>query len=165
MKKNFIKVVKAAKNKKLGTRIISFLLLLIFTFSAIPAIVYAEAGAALKNIDFSSDSDFDGEATIPDFEAPIYEVKSLREESVKHFRLSDGSYVAAQYLYPVHYEDENGIMQEINNALYEGAGGVYTNENARIKFAKKITGNEEIFSLHDKNTKITLALRGGGMVI
>ena len=37
-----------------------------------------------------------------------FEVEELRDESVKHFRLEDGSYIAAQYDVPVHYLDENG---------------------------------------------------------
>ena len=39
----------------------------------------------------------------------VFEVTELREESVKHFRLSDGTYVAAQYNAPVHYLDDDGI--------------------------------------------------------
>ena len=112
MKKNFIKVVKGAKNKKLGTRIISFLLLLIFTFSAIPAIVYAEAGAALKNIDFSSDSDFDGEATIPDFEAPIYEVLG---ENVELTLL--GSVVVPSIRILVKQLSEKGVRIEVDELI------------------------------------------------
>lgn len=160
MRKKFTKAIKAMINKKTGTRVISFILFLVFAFSAVPPIVYAEVGEALKNIDSASDSSFEGQAALPtDVDAPIYEVTSLREESAKHFRLPDGSYVAAQYAYPVHYEDENGVMQEIDNFLHDG-NGVYTNDSARIKFAKKITGNSELFTLHEKNTKMTFSLVG-----
>ena len=142
------------------SKLIAFVLSVLTLFYAIPAIVYAEAIDAIGSLAAESDSVPDGEATAADYDAPIYEVKSLREEAVKHFRLPDGSYVAAQYQYPVHYEDENGVMQDIDNSLYVGSGGVYTNENSRIKFAKKITGNQELFALHDGNTKMTLALIG-----
>lgn len=39
----------------------------------------------------------------------LYEIERLREESVKHFRLSDGTYTAVNYNTPVHYlyEDKN----------------------------------------------------------
>ncbi len=159
MKKKFVKAIKAAASKKLGTRIISFLLLLIFTFSAIPPIVYAEAGEALKNIDFSSDSVSDGEAVSTDFDAPIYEVKALREEAVKHFRLSDGSYVAVQYDSPVHRLDGSGEWRDIDNTLVD-EGSEFSTDDKRVKFTKKITGNGEIFTLHENNTKITFSLNG-----
>lgn len=86
-----------------------------------------------------------------------FEVEELREESVKHFRLEDGSYVAAQYDAPVHYLDENGEWQDIDNSLSDN-GSEYSTTNARIKFAKKITGNENLISLHEGNYKITMRL-------
>ena len=36
----------------------------------------------------------------------LFEEESLREESVKHFRLNDGTYIAVDYGTPVHYEDD-----------------------------------------------------------
>ena len=39
-----------------------------------------------------------------------------REESVKHFRLEDGSYLAVSYGVPVHYR-ENGEWMNIDNTL------------------------------------------------
>ena len=86
-----------------------------------------------------------------------FEVEELREESVKHFRLEDGSYIAAQYDAPVHYLDENGEWQDIDNSLSD-MGNEYSTNNAKIKFAKKITGNENLFTLHDGNYKITMSL-------
>ena len=86
-------------------------------------------------------------------------MRLFREESVKHFRLSDGSYIAAQYNSPVHTLDENGVWQDIDNSLSK-SGSEFSNPTARIKFAKKITGNSTLFSLHDGNDKITLSLIG-----
>lgn len=45
----------------------------------------------------------------------ICELESLREESVKHFRLEDGSCIAVQYSNPVHTLDDNGKWQDIDN--------------------------------------------------
>lgn len=45
------------------------------------------------------------------------EVEELREEDTKHFRLSDGSFVAVSYGLPVHYENEDGQWQDIDNSL------------------------------------------------
>ena len=86
-----------------------------------------------------------------------FEVEDLRSEFVKHFRLEDGSYIAAQYDVPVHYLDENGEWQDIDNSLSD-IGNEYSTNNAKIKFAKKITGNENVFTLHDGNYKITMSL-------
>lgn len=46
----------------------------------------------------------------------VSEVTDLREESVKHFLCEDGTYIAATYATPVHYE-ENGKWKEIDNSL------------------------------------------------
>lgn len=45
------------------------------------------------------------------------EVKALRRENVKHFRMSDGSYVAVSYGTPVHYLDENREWTDIDNTM------------------------------------------------
>lgn len=46
----------------------------------------------------------------------VREVIELREESAKHFLCEDGSYIAATYSAPVHYQ-ENGEWKEIDNSL------------------------------------------------
>lgn len=45
----------------------------------------------------------------------VGEVVSKRGESVKHFRMSDGSFTAISYGFPVHYRDVNGELCDINN--------------------------------------------------
>ena len=47
----------------------------------------------------------------------IGEAEHLRTETEKHFRLSDGSFIAVNYGGPVHYEDSNGEWQDIDNTL------------------------------------------------
>ncbi|MBQ1261171.1 MAG: DNRLRE domain-containing protein, partial [Clostridia bacterium] len=147
--------------KTIVTKVISFILSMLILFYAVPSVVYAETIDALSNLGSDESSiSVENSSSGADFKLPMYEVEELREENVKHFKLSDGSYVAAQYNYPVHYEDENGRLLDIDNALSDASGGVYANKNARVKFAKKITGNESLFTLHDGNTKITLSLIG-----
>ena len=41
----------------------------------------------------------------------VSEIEDMRTEYTKYFRMSDGSYMAAQYAQPVHYE-ENGEWKE-----------------------------------------------------
>ena len=143
------------------TKLVSFALSLLILFYAIPSIVYAEAIDALSDIGDKKEAlSADASDFASDINTPVYEVEELREENVKHFKLSDGSYVAAQYNYAVHYDDGSGKLLDIDNSLSEASGGVFANKNARIKFAKKITGNGSLLTLHDKNAKIELSLIG-----
>ncbi|MBE6644827.1 MAG: RHS repeat protein, partial [Ruminococcaceae bacterium] len=143
------------------TKLVSFALSLLILFYAIPSIVYAETIDALSDIGNKKDgASADASESVSGISLPVYEVEELREENVKHFKLSDGSYVAAQYTYPVHYDGGNGKLLDIDNSLREASGGVFANENARIKFAKKITGNGSLFTLHDGSKKIELSLDG-----
>lgn len=88
-----------------------------------------------------------------------YEVESLRDENIKHFRLSDGTYQAVVYGDSVHRMNSKGEWEEIDNSLSDTNGYMAT-KNARVKFAKAITGNESIYTLHEGNYKITLSLNG-----
>lgn len=73
----------------------------------------------------------------------VSEITSKREENVKHFRMSDGSFAAMSYSVPVHYDNGAG-WQDIDNTLAsstdEGAN-VYNNVSNGIdfKFAKSQT--------------------------
>ncbi|MBO5207041.1 MAG: hypothetical protein J6C09_05595 [Clostridia bacterium] len=141
----------------MGTRIIAMILAILCLFYVLPTAVLAEAAGEL-----ASDSESQGEeaAAAPGlYESPTYEVEELREKDVKHFRLEDGSYVAAQYSSAVHYENEDGELVDIDNEL-NADGSSYANKNSRIKFAKKTGGGGELFTLKDGNTKITLSLIG-----
>ena len=137
---------------------VSFILCLLIVFFATPTVIFSEAASAINKLGNREDSS-DNVINSYSYVGEAYEVEALREENVKHFHLEDGSYIAAQYNYPVHYVDDEGVMQDIDNQLSEASGGVFANKNARIKFAKKITGNETLFALHDGNTKLTLSLK------
>ena len=167
MKEKIRKAMSFIRRNKVTTKVISCVLSLVLVFYVIPSSIYAEAAELFSDKDeIASDGLVSDESAVVGTTAPsrdilltTYEDEALREESVKHFHLSDGSYVAAQYTFPVHYIDESGEWQDIDNALAD-SGSEYANNNARIKFAKKITGNESLFTLHDGNTKITLSLVG-----
>ncbi len=68
----------------------------------------------------------------------VEEITELREESVKHFRLSNGMYKAISYKAPVHRKDENGVWQDIDNSLkstdLKGLK-VYSTTDSRVSFA------------------------------
>ncbi len=147
---------------KLTTKLITLFLTLLIIFLAIPSIVYAETAEAISSLVGDSEEDSANDVPFDDSyktENGIYEVEELREESVKHFRLEDGSYVAAQYPTAVHISDGNGGWRDIDNTLLDASGDISTLDG-RIKLSKKITGNETLFTLHNGNTKIKLSLEG-----
>ena len=131
-------------------------LALALIISSIPSQVYAIAGEALwqsiATVAHSAQDEFNKNYG-------IYEVTARREENVKHFSTGDGSVIAVMYTSPVHTLDANGNWQDIDNRLAD-SGSAFSTSNARIKFAKKITGNEALFTLHDGNRKITMSLNG-----
>ncbi len=86
------------KKKKVCKRITAAALSLLFVFSIIPA-------SALDSLSVEETA-----AKI------VSEVTEMREESVKYFLCDDGSYIAATYAAPVHY-NENGVWKEIDNTL------------------------------------------------
>lgn len=137
--------------KTCSLKTLAIFLSVLMIFYLIPATAYASLFEATEAESVVS------EAT--EYTGEIFEDVSRREENVKHFRLEDGTYMAAQYDTAVHTLDENGEWQDIDNTLSE-SGSEYSTSNARIKFAKKITGNESIFTLHENNRKITLSLDG-----
>lgn len=54
----------------------------------------------------------------------IGEVEGLREEGIKHFRLSDGSFVAVSYGLPVHFQNSGGRLP---NGQRQRTGSVLVN--------------------------------------
>ena len=142
--------------KNIWLRMLSMILTLALLISCVPNQVYAMAGEALAEL-------MEQEETAETIEAPnktkrdVYEVTELREANVKHFALEDGTYTAVMYGGAVHTQDAEGNWQDIDNRLSD-SGSEFSTSNARIKFAKKITGNETLFTLHDGNRKITMSL-------
>ena len=53
----------------------------------------------------------------------VGEDESLRTETEKQYRLSDGSYMVAQYAIPIHYIDAEEKYQDIDNTLVETTRG------------------------------------------
>ena len=142
--------------KNIWLKVLSMILTLALLISCVPNQVYAMAGEALADL-------LERGETVETIETPnnskrgVYEVVERREANVKHFALEDGSYTAVMYNGAVHTQDAEGNWQDIDNRLSD-SGSEFSTSNARIKFAKKITGNENLFTLHDGNRKITMSL-------
>ena len=160
MKAKINHIVKLIRRNKAITRTLCVVLSLIMVFHIIPSTIFSEA-SELLNGNVTGDGLIQSTEDVAGANSSIdpFEVVELREDYTKHFRLSDGSYVAAQYNYPIHSLDENGEWQDIDNELSK-SGSEFSNESARIKFAKKINGSSNLFTMHDGNTKITLNLIG-----
>ena len=137
--------------KKCSLKAISLLLSFLMLLSLLPASIFA--------VDTDVDNSKSAEEAKGSASSAVFEVETLRGESIKHFHLEDGTYMAVQYSVPVHYLDENSEWQNIDNTLLE-AGNEYATKNQRVKFVKKITGNESLFTLHENNHKITMSLNG-----
>lgn len=135
------------KLKRFSTKAISVLLSILLVLLSLPLTVFAQ------NL---NQADSDAQELI---DKDIVELKELRTETTKTFRLEDGSYYVAQYDTAIHYLDADGVWQDIDNTL-SASGSEISTSNARIKFAKKTTGNDTIFTLHDGNRKLTLAMDG-----
>jgi len=99
-------------------QLLAAFLALLFVFNCFPITVIAlgkESGLLEKG-------DSAGNYNIGTSAAPnltcLYEIEERREENAKHFRMSDGTVVAAYYPQAVHRRDANGVWQNIeNNAM------------------------------------------------
>ena len=81
----------------------------------------------------------------------VGEMEDLREENSKHFRLSDGSYIAVSYGMPVHYQDEDGSWQDIDNSMTLVAGNGTSayrlgNSATTTAFASNLSGGQLLVS-------------------
>ena len=163
MKTTLKKLARFLTNQKAAVKITSSVLVLVLLFFAVPTVVYAEIADAVGSVGNTADGSVEDKASSSgsEIKGVLYEDLSKREESVKHFHLEDGSFVAAQYNYPVHVADEEGNLVDIDNSLSSGLLDTeYSTPDSRIKFAKKITGNSTLFTLHDGDTKLSLSLAG-----
>lgn len=58
---------------------------------------------------------------MPTMQHVIGELPHKRTKNAKHYLLSDGSFQAVIFMHDVHYEDENGNLQNIDTDLYDEA--------------------------------------------
>ena len=88
----------------------------------------------------------------------VGEVDELREEAVKHFRMSDGSYTLVEYDESVHYQDEHSDWQEIDNTLKKD-GDKYVSVNGPIRktFSSSLA-NGELFEISYNDHRLSMSL-------
>ena len=131
-------------NKWQLKKICSLILALVILVQCIPAQVFA---AKLPGSISEDTSERNQNVTI------LGEVETLRQEDTKHFRLSDGSFLAVSYGMPVHYEDDNGMWQDINNSI--------TPDNARNTYQLNRSDVEIAFSDSSATGRLLTTSRDG----
>ena len=136
------------------TFILFLVMLTIFTSCSLIIPVLAADDVSLVtdgNVDEEETSNTDEEYPEPEI---ISEVTEKREENLKHFILSDGSFMVAKYNTSIHYQTGDGQWVDYNNKLTEveasteqvelfGTNELYSTSNAieNIVFAEKSNSN------------------------
>ena len=130
--------------------LISLFLVLVFVFQLFPASVLAvetEGETSSEEETISTAQNPEEAESVENGDAIdafiVGEVEDLREESVKHFRMSDGSFTMVQYSKPVHFQDASGLWKSIDNTLVEREGR-FVSENGAVKksFASSMEDGE-----------------------
>ena len=92
----------------------------------------------------------------------VKEIVEMREESVKYFICEDGSYIAATYSSPVHYE-ESGKWEEIDNTLTlntKSGEAVYSTKNGfDVTIPQNLTGGRSITATN-KGYTVSFKIKG-----
>ncbi len=123
----------------------------------------AADAAGAKSTDASNAADADAsDASSAGEDAPyvLAEETSLRGEAEKHFRLSDGTYLAVQYARPVHLQTADGQWADLDNELtlcqgaYQADNGLTT-----ASFAQNLSTGE-LFTASYRDYTISMALAG-----
>ena len=109
-------------------RVLSVLLVIAMLVCMIPQSVLAEVGGILDEVIYETILENDNEAasvdSASDYVNDIYaetalgEVVERRTATTKTFRMSDGTYVAADYRKQIHYTDENGLYVLLNSTPF-----------------------------------------------
>ena len=110
------------------------------------------------NRSFTAESEVGTEETLEKAAEEPYilsEIEDKREESIKHFQMSDGTMLAAEYGIPVHFEDESGIWEDIDNTLVNEAG-VLKSKNTKEErtFGEKLQSLKMSNQKHENKTKM-----------
>ena len=120
---------------KKGIKTVALILTLAMLISVLPVVPLAESVTPQIN-DLTTD------------EPPhiIKELTELRKQNEKHFELSDGTRMAAIYEDAVHYENENGAFEDIDNTLKNADTENYENTKAAIKatLSKKLKKDKTV---------------------
>ena len=139
------------KNTSKSSKLLSFIMAFLILLVSLPT--YALASLALEET--SQGLKEAQTAALPEEEG-VYVLEediSLREENVKHFKLSNGTVKAVSYANAVHYLDAEGNWIDIDNSLTLNGSEYTANNKQEIKFANKSDSNG-LLSIKDGEYKI-----------
>ena len=149
-------------------KLLALLLVVVLVTQIMPAAVFAEAPTRNSNIAHEEPETLDiSEDSLQEAKemSVVGEMPDRRGESEKHFRMSDGGFVAVDYGTPVHYTVDDGeTWQEIDNTLVlteskRGEAEAYTavNGNATRGFAPDLRSGQ-LFSVADGSHALRMGL-------
>ena len=170
------------------TRVISFILSVVMIFYVYPFISYAADETEPLTYDAESDLVYPEqvEENLPEYEIEynseetinpadvIGEVGDLRDESTKHYRLTDGRFVAVDYGTPVHYRDKSDEWTDFDNTLEfnetveeadsdDFAGYEPKKNDVKIKFAKN-TKSSNLLKIKYEDYQIAFGIQNANNV-
>ena len=110
--------------KKYFRRILSWLLTFALLLQLAPSMVFAADDNSASSApavagdapDTPTETTYDDDASPPDAQV-VGEVTEYRNESEKHVRMDDGSFIAVDYGVPVHYALDDETWKDIDNTL------------------------------------------------
>ncbi len=151
-------------------RILSLLLSIVMLICMVPHSVLAQIGEELNGTDSDVASNKLSSETLSNKENTAYvlgEVIENRTETTKTFRMSDGSYVVADYAQNIHFADENGTWQDYDNTLSYSDASSYDSKDINgygtassdisIKLANNSNSNN-LLKITKDNYKVSLHL-------
>ena len=112
-------MTKTLKKLRLKTAMVLALLIAVMIPVQTGAIVLPEMTAAENQISGTQGGAIDAQEEETKPAKILAEVTEDRDEYTKHFRMDDGSFMAVQYEYPVHYQDKNGEWVDYDNSMKE----------------------------------------------
>ena len=132
---------------KFSMRMISMIVLIAFTICQIPAMALSASETTDSSVVPSVDSAI-GETSEELEPTIVAEDVSKREASVKHFRLSDGSWRVVQYDIPVHFEkdgewvDYDNTLSEVSSEEEGNPDLMNTQADYEVRLKKKTNGKK-----------------------
>ena len=153
------------KKKRILKRLLALVLITALCVQTVSTRFFSTAYAAdslsaeAENLQTSDESNAETRTT----EAPVTvlgEMESLRTEDEKHFRMSDGTYMAVSYGMAVHVQDEDGQWQDIDNRMVlltdQAAYRTYNLEST-TDVSANLTGGSVFETSHD-GTSVSMSL-------
>ena len=141
--------MKKARSK---CRILSAIMTILILLVSLPT--YALASLVPEDTSQGINEEQIEEASFAQGELVVLEEDiSLREENVKHFKLSNGTVKAVSYANAIHYLDADGNWIDIDNSLTLNGSEYTANNKQEIKFANK-SGSNGLLSIKDGEYKI-----------